>query len=69
MIGRPDGLLIMLDHNEGISEVPELLEGLDKPGVVSLMQADGGLVQYIEHPGEVGADLGGQANPLGLASG
>jgi len=69
MIRRPDGLLIMLDDDEGVSQVSQLFQGLYEPGVVPLVQADGGLIQNIEHPGEVGADLGGQADPLGLAPG
>ena len=33
------------------------------------MQADGGLVQNIEHPHQGGADLGGQPDALALAAG
>ncbi|RWX47933.1 hypothetical protein H206_05485 [Candidatus Electrothrix aarhusensis] len=33
------------------------------------MQTDAGFVQDVEYPGQPGADLGGQPNPLGLAAG
>ena len=42
---------------------------LDQPVVVALVQADGGLVEHVEHPDEAGADLGGQPDPLRLAAG
>ena len=33
------------------------------------MQADGRLVEQVEDAGEAGADLGGEADALGLAAG
>ena len=37
--------------------------------VVALVQADGGLVQDVEHAHQAGADLRGQADALRLAAG
>ena len=45
------------------------LQGLDEPPVVPLVEADGGLVQDVEHARQVGADLGGEPDPLGFAAG
>ena len=59
----------MLDDDEGIAQVPELPEGRQQLVVVPLVEADGGLVQDIEHPHEGGADLGRQADALALAAG
>ena len=44
-------------------------EGAQQPGVVALVQADGGLVQDVHDPDEAGPDLAGQADALGLAAG
>ena len=69
IVGGADRLLVMLDHQHGIAEVAQPLQRLQQPGIVALMQADGGLVQHIEHAGEAGADLGGQPDALALAAG
>ena len=37
--------------------------------VVPLVQADGGLVQNVQHAHQRGADLGGQADALALPAG
>jgi len=47
-VGRADGVLVMLDDDERVAQVPQSLEGLDESGVVALVQADTGLVQDVE---------------------
>jgi hypothetical protein len=37
--------------------------------VVALVQADAGFVEHVEHAGEAGADLAGEADALALAAG
>ena len=69
VVGGAHGVLVVLHHDEGVAHVPQLLQGAQELGVVPLVQADAGLVQDIEHPHEGGADLGGQADALGLAAG
>ena len=59
----------MLDDDEGVAEVAQALEGRDEALVVALVQADGGLVEDVEHAHESRADLGGQADALRLAAG
>ena len=67
-IARLDGLLVVLDDNEGVAEVAQRLERLDEPTVVSLVQADRRLVEHVQHAREPGADLRGEANALRLAA-
>ncbi|OPZ82264.1 MAG: hypothetical protein BWY77_00252 [bacterium ADurb.Bin431] len=67
-IGFLNGLLVMLDHHHRIAEVPQPHQGVDEALVVALMQADRGLIEDIEHPHQLRADLGGQADALGLSS-
>ncbi len=69
IVGGPQGVLVMLHHNQGIAKIPQALEGGQKAVVVPLVQADGGLIQDVEHPNQPGADLGRQADTLGLAAG
>ena len=67
-VGLADGVLIVFDHDERIADVPQALQRVDEPLVVALVQADGRLVQHVEHAGQARADLGGQANALSLAT-
>jgi hypothetical protein len=59
----------VLDDDERVAHVPQPDQGLDEAVVVALMQSDGGLVQDVQDAYEAGADLGGQADALGLAAG
>ncbi len=68
-VGGLDGVLVVLDDDECVAHVAQPDEGLDQPVVVALMQTDGRLVEDVQHAYESGADLGGQADALGLAAG
>ena len=59
----------MLHHHHGVALVPQCLEGGYELAVVPLVQADGRLVQDIEHVHQLGANLGGQADALAFAAG
>src|ERR687893_1710745 len=52
VIRRPDRLLIVLDDDERVPEVPQPYEGVQQPPVVSLVQPDGGLVEDVENAHE-----------------
>ena len=69
VVGYADGVLVVLDHQDGVAEIPEPLESLDQLVVVALVEADGGLIEDVEDPDEAGADLGREADPLRLSSG
>ena len=68
MIRRPDRVLVMLDHDHGVPDVPQSPQGLDQPLVVPLVQPDAGLVQDVQDAHQSGADLRREADPLGLAT-
>ena len=59
----------MLDDDQRVAQVAQAAQGVDELRVVGLVQADGGLVQDVEHAGQTRADLGGQTDALGLAAG
>ena len=69
MIGGADGVLVVLDHDHGVAEVAQALERFEQARIVALVQADRGLVEHVEHAGEAGADLRGEADALALAAG
>ena len=69
MVGGADGVLVVLDHDHGVAEVAQALQGFEQPRVVALVQADRRLVQHVEHAGQARADLRGEADALALAAG
>ena len=68
-VGSADRLLVVLDHDQGVAQVAEPDQGRDQAGVVPLVEADGRLVEDVEHAHQAGADLGRQPDPLRLATG
>ena len=68
-VGGADGVLVVLDHDQRVAQVLQPDQRLDQPVVVPLVQADGRLVQHVEHADQAGADLGGQPDALRLAAG
>ena len=69
VVGDPDGLLVVLDHDDRVAQVAEPLQRPDEPLVVALVEPDGRLVQHVEHPDQAAADLAGQPDALGLTAG
>jgi hypothetical protein len=68
VIGGEDRVLVMLDHDDRVADIAQVLERFQQPGIVALVQADGGLIKHIEHAGEAGADLRGKPDALALAA-
>ncbi len=69
IIGVADRVLVMLDDDDGVAEIAQAAEGDEQPVIVALVEADAGLVEHVEHAGEAGADLAGEADALALAAG
>ena len=69
IIGKADGVLVMLHHDHGVAEVAQPLQRFKEPRIVALMQADAGLVQHVKNAGEPRADLRGEPDALALAAG
>ena len=69
VVGGTDRLLVVFNHHHGVAEIAQVLEGPEQAGVVACVQADGGLIEHVQHAGQPGADLGGQTNALGFATG
>ena len=69
LIRREHGVLVVLDDDQRVADVAQVLERFDEPRVVALVQADGGLVQNIQHADEARTDLRRQPDALCLAAG
>ncbi len=68
MVGRKDRVFVVLDHQHRIAEVAQVLQRREQPRIVALVQADGWLVQHVEHAGQPGADLRGKPDALAFAA-
>ena len=69
VIRRLHGVSIVLHHQHRVPQIPNGPQRTQEAGRVSGVQTDGGFVENVEHPGEFGANLGGQANALALSTG
>ena len=68
VVGRTDGLLVVLNDQNCVAKVPKPRQGGQQALVVPLMQPDAGLVEYIHHTHEAGSDLTRQPDTLRLAA-
>ena len=69
IVGVADGVFVVLDDEDGVAEVAQVFEGGDEALVVALMQADGRLIEDVEHAAQARADLRGEADALAFAAG
>ena len=67
-IRRANGVFIVFDDDQGVSETLELHKRLNKTPVIALVQADAWLIENVEHPGESGPDLRCEPDALGLSA-
>ena len=44
-----DRVFVMLDDDQGVADVAQPEQRLDQAVVVALVQADGGLVEHVQH--------------------
>ena len=68
VIGGANRLLVVFDHHHGVPEVAQPAERGEQLAIVTLVQADRRFIKHVEHAGEIGADLRGEANALALAA-
>ena len=66
VVGGPNRLLVVLDDDDRVAEIAQVRERRQQLAVVALVQADRRLVEDVQHPGQVGADLRGQPDALPL---
>ena len=64
-----DRLLIVLDDQHGIAQIAKLMQRVEKPFVITRMQADARFVQNIKHTAKLRSDLRRKPNTLAFAAG
>ena len=68
-IGGADRFLVVFDDNHGVAFVPQRLQGVEQLDVIAGMQADGWLVEHVDHARQPRANLRGQPDALALTTG
>ena len=68
IIGGPDRVLVVLDHDHRVAEVAQAPQRVEQARVVALVQADRRLVEHIEHARQPRADLRSEPDALALAA-
>ena len=67
-ISFTDRLLIVFNDDHGVTQVPEPGQGVQETLVISLVQADRGLIKDVHDTDKSSANLAGQADTLCLAA-
>ncbi len=62
-------LLIVFDNEDRVPQVPQPLQGGEKLPVIPGVEPHRGLIEHVQDAGELGADLGGEPDPLRLPPG
>ena len=68
IIRLADRILVMLHHQHGVAQTFQPLQRSQQPFIIPLMQANGGLIQHIQHTGQPAADLARQPDALAFAT-
>ena len=69
VVCRANGLLVVLDDDDCVSQIAEARQRGEQLAVVALMQADGRLVEHVEHSREVRAYLSREPDSLPFSAG
>ena len=68
-VGFAHGVFVMLNHDKRVAHVAQLGQGFNEAAVIALVQADGGLVEHVEHADQARTNLGCEADALRLTAG
>ena len=69
IIGSHHHILIMLHNNDRVTDIPQLLQRMNKPLIIPLMQANTRLIKNIKYIYQLRTDLGSQTDTLALTAG
>ncbi len=69
VVGLADGVLIVLDDDDGVAEIAQIDQRVEQPLVVALMQTDRGLIENVHDADQSRADLAREPDALRLAAG
>ena len=68
-VRRIHGIFIMFYHNEGVPDIPQVLQCFQQFVIIPLMETNTGFIQNIHNPYQTGANLCSKTDSLGFAAG
>ena len=68
-VGGAHDIGIVLDHQDGISQVAQVVQNLDQAMGIAAVQSDGGLIQHVQRSHQPRPQRSRQLNALRLAAG
>ena len=68
MVGAENGVLVVLDDEDGVTRGDERSQRSQKEAVVADVEADGGLVEHVADACQARSQLGGETHPLGFSA-
>ena len=68
-VGAAYRVLVVFDDNQRVAEIAQVVQGFDEAFVVTLVQADGRLVEHVHDADQAGADLRGESDALRFSAG
>ena len=66
-VGLGSCVAIVLHDQQGVAQISKPLQGLNEPGIVARMQADGRLIKDVQHSGQARPEQRSQFQALRLA--
>ncbi|MNN52649.1 hypothetical protein D3C81_1673610 [compost metagenome] len=69
VVSQANGVFVVLDHDHGVTQIAQVVQGGEQAVVVALMKTDGRLIKDIHHPDQPRTNLAGKADPLRFAAG
>ena len=69
IIGLPDRILVVLDHDDRIAEIAQIRQRVEQPLIVALVQADRGFIEDVHDADQARTDLACQPDALRFAAG
>ena len=68
VVGLPDRVLVVLDHDDRVAEIAQIDQRVEQPLIVALMQSDRGLIENVHDADQAGADLAREPDALRFAA-
>ncbi len=68
VVGGANRFFVVFNDDDSVTEITQVFESPDQPGIVALVQADTRFVKHVEHAHQTRANLRRQADTLGFAA-
>ena len=69
VVSGANRIFIVLDYNDGITQITQVDKRTQQTLVIALMQTDRWFIQHVHYTDQTRADLACQTNTLGLTAG